>query len=64
VKAIVETRAPVEPDELIAFCREHLAHYKCPRTVDLVEQLPRELNGKVRKRDLRARYWEGRATKI
>ena len=64
VKAIVETRAPVEPDELIAFCREHLAHYKCPRTVDLVEQLPRELNGKVRKRDLRARYWEGHESKI
>jgi long-chain acyl-CoA synthetase len=64
VKAIVEPRAPVEADELIAFCRKHLAHYKCPRTVDLVEQLPREPNGKVRKRDLRARYWEGRETKI
>ena len=64
VKAIVEARAPVTGEELIAFCREHLAHYKCPRTVDLVEQLPREPNGKVRKRDLRAPYWEGRATKI
>jgi long-chain acyl-CoA synthetase len=64
VKAIVEARAPVGADDLIAFCREHLAHYKCPRTVDLVEQLPREPNGKVRKRDLRARYWEGRETKI
>jgi long-chain acyl-CoA synthetase len=64
VKAIVEARAPVDADELIAFCRARLAHYKCPRTVDLVEQLPREPNGKVRKRDLRAPYWEGRATKI
>ena len=64
VKAIVEPRAPVEPSELIEFCRARLAHYKCPRTVDLVEQLPREPNGKVRKRELRAPYWEGRATKI
>ena len=64
VKAIVEARAPVKPADLIEFCREQLAHYKCPRTVDLVEQLPREPNGKVRKRDLRARYWEGRATRI
>jgi len=64
VKAIVEARAPVTEDALITFCREHLAHYKCPRTVDLVDELPREPNGKVRKRDLRAPYWEGRATKI
>ncbi|MGZ4121574.1 MAG: AMP-binding protein, partial [Actinomycetota bacterium] len=64
VKAIVETRAPVGADELIAFCREHLAHYKCPRSVDFVEQLPRQPNGKVRKRELRAPYWEGRATRI
>jgi long-chain acyl-CoA synthetase len=64
VKAIVEVRAPVESEELIEFCRARLAHYKCPRTIDLVEQLPREANGKVRKRDLRAPYWEGRATKI
>ncbi|MGZ4140597.1 MAG: AMP-binding enzyme, partial [Actinomycetota bacterium] len=64
VKAIVEARAPVGADELIAFCREHLAHYKCPRSVDFVEQLPRQPNGKVRKRELRAPYWEGRATRI
>jgi long-chain acyl-CoA synthetase len=64
VKAIVEPRAAVQPNDLIEFCREQLAHYKCPRTIDLVEQLPREPNGKVRKRDLREKYWEGRATKI
>ena len=64
VKAIVETRRSVETEELIEFCRARLAHYKCPRTIDVVEQLPREPNGKVRKRDLRAPYWEGRATKI
>lgn len=64
VKAIVEPRAAVTEPEIIAFCREHLAHYKCPRSVDLVEALPRDDNGKVRKRELREKYWAGRARKI
>jgi len=64
VKAIVEARGKLDPDELIAFCRDELAHYKCPRTVDLVAELPREPNGKIRKRDLRAPYWEGRESRI
>jgi long-chain acyl-CoA synthetase len=64
VKAIVEPRSPVGADELIAFCREHLAHYKCPKTVDFIEALPRDENGKIRKRELRERYWAGRARKI
>lgn len=42
--------------ELIGWCRERLAHYKCPTSVDFVEQLPRTASGKVLKRDLRKRY--------
>jgi len=57
VKAIVELRAPANEDEIIAFCRKHLAHYKCPASVDFVEKLPRDPNGKVRKRELREPYW-------
>jgi len=49
-----------DPAELIAFCRRHLAGYKCPKSVDVVDQLPRNATGKVLKRDLRARYWAGR----
>lgn len=64
VKAVVQPRGPVSEDALIAFCRDHLAHYKCPRTVDFVEVLPRDENGKVRKRELRERYWAGRARRI
>ena len=47
------------PQEIIAFCRRDLAHYKCPRRVDFVDRLPREPQGKVRKHDLAERY--GRA---
>lgn len=51
--AVVETRAPVTADELRAFCREHLADFKVPSTVELVDELPRQPNGKVLKRRLR-----------
>ena len=47
-------------DELIAFCRERLASYKCPRNVRFVTALPRDPNGKLYKRRLREPYWEGR----
>ena len=42
---------------IIAFCRENLAHYKCPTSVEFVDKLPRDPNGKVRKRELREAYW-------
>jgi acyl-CoA synthetase (AMP-forming)/AMP-acid ligase II len=41
----------------MAYCREHLARYKCPRTVDFERELPRHDNGKLYKRPLRDRYW-------
>jgi fatty-acyl-CoA synthase len=43
-------------DELIEFCRAHLSHFKCPRSVDFVEQLPRQDNGKIYKRRIRETY--------
>lgn len=64
VLAVVEPRAPASPDDLIEFCRANLAHYKCPRRVELVEKLPRDESGKVRKRELRDPYWAGRERKI
>ncbi|HUD18469.1 MAG TPA: fatty acid--CoA ligase, partial [Acidimicrobiales bacterium] len=42
--------------ELMAFCRQRLAHFKCPRSVDFVEHLPREDTGKIYKRLLRDQY--------
>jgi len=57
VRAIIEPRAEVTVDEITEYCREHLAHYKCPTSVELVESLPRDPNGKIRKRELREKYW-------
>jgi long-chain acyl-CoA synthetase len=69
VKAVIQPVPGAEPGpelerELIAFCREHLAHFKCPRTVDFVGELPRLPTGKLYKRLLRERYWAGRSTSI
>jgi fatty-acyl-CoA synthase len=69
VKAIVQPMDGVAPGselerELIAFCREHLAHFKCPRSIDFEPELPRLPTGKLYKRLLRDRYWEGKATRI
>jgi acyl-CoA synthetase (AMP-forming)/AMP-acid ligase II len=60
VKAVVATGIPVSDSELIAYAREHLAGYKCPKTVDIVDALPRNPTGKIMKKDLRKPYWEGR----
>ena len=49
--------------ELIAFCREHLAHFKCPAAVDFGE-LPKTSTGKVQKYLLREREWAGRESRI
>ena len=57
ILAIVEPRLPITAEEVIDYCRQHLAHYKCPRFVEFMDQLPRDPNGKIRKRELREPYW-------
>jgi acyl-CoA synthetase (AMP-forming)/AMP-acid ligase II len=61
LKALVVVRPghEVTPAELVAFCRERLSTYKCPRSVELVDDLGRNTMGKINKRALRAPYWEG-----
>ena len=48
--------------DLLEFSRSHLAHYKCPRAVEFVESLPKTGTGKILKRDLRKKYWDGQDT--
>ena len=60
-KALVVPRpgATVDAGELLAFCRESLARYKCPTSVETVTELPRNPSGKLLKRQLREPYWAG-----
>jgi fatty-acyl-CoA synthase len=46
-------------DDLIGFCRERLAHFKCPSRVEFVDSLPRTATGKLQKFKLRDAYWQG-----
>jgi acyl-CoA synthetase (AMP-forming)/AMP-acid ligase II len=64
--AMVVTRPgmSVGEEELIAFTRERLAHYKCPTAVQFTAALPRNPSGKVLKRELRAPWWEGRRRNV
>jgi long-chain acyl-CoA synthetase len=69
VKAVVQPVDGTEPsealaDELVTLCRELLAGYKRPRTIDWVDALPRSEAGKLLKRELRAPYWEGTGRSI
>lgn len=69
IKAVIEPAAEVTPsdeltDELLAFCRERLAKFKLPRSIDYIDEMPRDPNGKLYKRKLRDPYWEGRERAI
>jgi acyl-CoA synthetase (AMP-forming)/AMP-acid ligase II len=64
VKAIVATTAEVEASDIIEFCRQHLAGYKCPRTVDFMPELPRNASGKILKTQLREPYWKDRKRNV
>ncbi|MGB7381790.1 MAG: acyl-CoA synthetase, partial [Rhodococcus sp. (in: high G+C Gram-positive bacteria)] len=66
IKAVVQPEVGTEPsealtEELLAFARERLAKFKLPRSVEYVDELPRDPNGKLYKRKLRDPYWQGRA---
>ena len=61
VKTVIELKPDVEPSaelgsELIGYARERLAHFKCPRTVDFIEELPRHETGKLYRRLVRETY--------
>jgi long-chain acyl-CoA synthetase len=66
LKAVVqlkpETRARAE--DIIDFCAGRLADYKRPRSVDFVDEVPRNPSGKLLKRELRQRYWQGAGRRI
>jgi fatty-acyl-CoA synthase len=64
--AIVVLKPDAEASEadLIAFCRENLAHYKCPKRVDFIDALPRTATGKIQKNVLRERFWKEKGKRV
>ncbi|MBA3653991.1 MAG: fatty acid--CoA ligase, partial [Actinobacteria bacterium] len=66
VKAVVVKAdgADVTPEEIMAFARERLAGFKCPRSIDFIDVLPRNPSGKLLKRELREPYWKDRERNI
>ena len=69
VKAVVQLMpgshpTPETAEALIAFCGQHLARHKVPRSVDFIDQMPRLPTGKLYKKPLRDKYWAGHRSRI
>ena len=50
--------------EIVEFCKDHMAHYKAPKSIDFMDALPRTGSGKIHKKNLRDRYWEGYTKRV
>jgi fatty-acyl-CoA synthase len=61
---VLKPGASATEAELIEFCRAHLAHFKCPKSVIFIEALPRTATGKIQKNVLREHFWQGRAKRV
>ena|SRR4030067_2248830 len=66
IKAIVVLRGgqKATQEETINFCKEHLASYKKPKSVEFFAEIPKNFYGKVLKRKLREKYWLGEARRV
>jgi long-chain acyl-CoA synthetase len=66
VKAVVVRKAGTspEPAALVDLCRQRIAHFKCPTSVDFIDVLPRNPSGKILKRELREPYWAGYTRRV
>ena len=66
VKGIVVLKPGQEAteDEIIQFCKDKIAHYKAPKSIDFIDALPRTGSGKIHKKGLRDKYWEGYEIKV
>ncbi len=61
---VVAAGQQVTEGELIAYCKERLARYKAPTSVEFREAIPRTATGKIQKYKLRQQYWEGRERQV
>jgi fatty-acyl-CoA synthase len=61
---VLKAGATASEAELVEFCREHLAHYKCPKHIQFIDALPRTATGKIQKNLLRERFWSGKSKRV
>lgn len=66
IKAVVSLNPgqSLTEDDLISFCKDNIASYKKPKSVDFVDELPKNNYGKILKRELRAKYWADKERKV
>ncbi|HUP86043.1 MAG TPA: AMP-binding protein [Acidimicrobiales bacterium] len=64
VVSLYEGATEVADEQVQAFCREHLAGYKVPRSFSRLEEIPRSASGKILKRELREPFWAGRSSRV
>ena len=66
IKAIVSLRErkKATEEEIINFCKEYLASYKKPKSVEFIDAIPKNAYGKVLKRELREKYWKGESRRV
>jgi acyl-CoA synthetase (AMP-forming)/AMP-acid ligase II len=66
VKAVVVLKSGVQAaeSEIVEFMRGRIAHFKCPKSIDFVDAIPRNPTGKILKRVLREPYWRGRTRRV
>jgi len=61
---VLKPGSEASEEELIEFCRAHLAHFKCPKRIQFIEALPRTATGKIQKNVLRDKYWSDKAKRV
>jgi acyl-CoA synthetase (AMP-forming)/AMP-acid ligase II len=66
VKAVIVLKSGQKPtgNDLIQFCKERIAHYKAPKSIEFMEALPRTGSGKINKKELRDKYWKDLDRKV
>ena len=57
---VLDTNSNLSDEEIIGFTRTKIAGYKCPKSIDFIEELPRNPGGKILRRELRDPYWAGK----
>jgi acyl-CoA synthetase (AMP-forming)/AMP-acid ligase II len=61
---VLKQDTSITQEEITAFCKQHIAGYKTPKSIEIAESLPKNASGKVLKKELRNKYWEGHRKKV